>query len=55
MSSGMEIEAIVARDARDQRNVDLQKAKKAMGELRRARLVEGPTDLAVMEISKRID
>ena len=33
----------------------MRKAKKAMGELKRARLVEGPTDLAVMDISKKVD
>lgn len=26
-----------------------------MGELKRARLVEGPTDMAVIDISKRVD
>lgn len=31
------------------------KAHKAMGELKRARLVEGPTDMAVIDISKRVD
>ncbi len=43
------------RDARDQRNLDIEKAQRAMGELKRARLVEGPTDQAVMEVSKKID
>jgi hypothetical protein len=33
----------------------MKKAQKAMGELKRARLVEGPTDLAVMDISKKVD
>jgi hypothetical protein len=51
----MAYEAIVERDERDQRNEEMRKAKKAMGELKRARLVEGPTDLAVMDISKKVD
>lgn len=33
----------------------MRKAQKAMGELKRARLVEGPTDMAVIDISKRVD
>jgi hypothetical protein len=51
----MAYEAIVERDARDQRIEEMKKAQKAMGELKKARLVEGPTDLAVMDISKKVD
>jgi hypothetical protein len=55
MSSGMEYESIVARDAKEQRDREIEKARRAMGELKRARLVEGPTDTGVMEVSKRVD
>jgi len=51
LSSGMAIEAIQERDARDERMLEMAKAQKAMGELKRARLVEGPTDHGVIKIS----